>query len=98
MRKERNERAKITTTAKKEQQTILSSTLRPDVGGMNKFVSLDESDTADDEMELITPGGGGGLVKESQRLRRKRRENVEPDMVHEVNQTNNNYLFDTKLK
>ena len=74
MRKERNDRAKIiTTTAKKEQQTILSSTLRPDVGGMNNFVSLDESDTADDEMELITPGGGGGISQGKSKIKKKKK-------------------------
>jgi hypothetical protein len=75
MRKERNERAKITATAKKEQQTILSSTLRPDVGGMNNFVSLDESYTADDEMELIIPGGGGGISQGKSKIKKKKKGN-----------------------
>ena len=76
MRKERNDRAKIiTTTAKKEQQTSLSSTLRPAVGGMNNFVSLDESDTADDEMELITPGGGGGISQGKSKIKKKKKGN-----------------------
>ena len=73
MRKERNERAKITTTAKKEQQTTLSSTLRTDVGGVSKLVSLDESDTIDDEMELITPGGGGGGISQGKSKIKKKK-------------------------
>ena len=73
MRKERNERAKITTTAKKEQQTTLSSTLRTDVGGVSKLVSLDESDTIDDEMELITPGGGGGISQGKSKIKKKKK-------------------------
>jgi hypothetical protein len=63
MRKERNERAKITTTAKKEQQPTLSSTFR----------TLDESDTIDDEMELITPGGvsqGKSKIKKKKKGKR----------------------------
>ena len=78
MRKERNERAKITTTtttttAKKEQQTKLSSTLRTDVGGVSKLVPLDESDTIDDEMELITPGGGGGISQGKSKIKKKKK-------------------------
>jgi hypothetical protein len=73
MRKERNERAKITTTAKKEQQTKLSSTLRTDVGGVSKLVPLDESDTIDDEMELITPGGGGGISQGKSNIKKKKK-------------------------
>ena len=74
MRKERNERAKITTTtAKKEQQTKLSSTLRTDVGGVSNLVSLDESDTIDDEMELITPGGGGGISQGKSKIKKKKK-------------------------
>ena len=71
MRKERNERAKITTTAKKE-QTTLSSPLRT-VGGVSNLVSLDESDTADDEMELITPGGGGGISQGKSKIKKKKK-------------------------
>jgi hypothetical protein len=72
MRKERNERAKITTTAKKEQQPTLSSTFRT-VGGVSNLVSLDESDTIDDEMELITPGGvsqGKSKIKKKKKGKR----------------------------
>jgi len=73
MRKERNVRAKITTTAKKEQQTILSSSLRPDIGGVSNLVSLDESDPIDDEMELITPGGGGGISQGKSKIKKKKK-------------------------
>ena len=79
MRKERNERAKITAAAaaKKEQQTTLSSTPRADVGGVSALASLDESDTTnfliDDKMELITPGGGGSISQGKSKTKKKKK-------------------------
>lgn len=72
MRKERNDRAKIT-TAKKAQQTTLSSTLIPDVGEVSNLVLQDESDPIDDEMELITPGGGGGISQGKSKIKKKKK-------------------------
>lgn len=58
MRKERNERAKLTATIKKDQSPQQSSVGLNNMGGLMDAMSTADAGTG--EMELITPGGGVG--------------------------------------
>jgi len=60
MRKERNERAKLTATIKKDQPSSQSPVGLNNIG--NLMQSMSSTDDDKDEMELITSGGGLGGV------------------------------------
>ncbi len=58
MRKERDERARLTSTIKKDQPSSQSPVGLDNIGNLMQSMSSTDADKG--EMELITPGGGGG--------------------------------------
>ena len=71
MRKERNERAKLTAAIKKDLPSSQSPVGLNNIGDLMQSMSSTDADTG--EMELITPGGRGGGGRDKSKNKKKKK-------------------------